>query len=164
MSTTPTTSGHTSRAKDPAIIRESQKVIGLIGIIFGLIALVLVVWNIVSWVSEKKQEAKKAAARAATNSAPPATVATVEALVLMYEGYTPCSTKIDYRARICWGERRPLQIKFPGIDKPIEFPGEGAFKAPSNVTSEAETEFVSADTNNLHFKVQVYKKIRIQGP
>ena len=164
MSTTPppSTSGHTSRAKDPAIVHESQKVIGVIQTTAWLIALALVVWGIISWVSSARAKAKAVELERARTDPPAATsTEVVEALVLRYQGITPCSTMINYRAKVRWGERRPMRIKFSGVDTPVDFPGEGAFKAPAGVTFGTNF-FTSLDPTNLHFKVQVYEKITVR--
>ena len=98
-----------------------------------------------------------------TQQVAPAPIEMVEALVPEDECLTPCSVTITYRARIRWGERRPLRIKFPGVDQPVEFPGEGAFKAPTEADV-GEYEFVSADPENLHFRVEVFRKVLVPKP
>ena len=95
-----------------------------------------------------------------STNTPPATVATakpVETLVLMYEGITPCSIDIQYRAKIRT-DGDPLLIKFTGVAEWFPHPGKGAVDGPKGVQA-GETKFVSADTNRPNVKVWVYKKI-----
>jgi hypothetical protein len=81
----------------------------------------------------------------------------VEALVLMKECLTPCSALLDYRFKIRT-DGHPLRIKFPGVDEWFEHPAEGDARAPSGITDEGETLFVSPDVDHPHVQVQVYKK------
>ena len=92
-----------------------------------------------------------------TSTSAPTPVETVEALVFADECYTPCSMKINYRAKIR-GEGNPLRITFPGVNQPVDYPGEGDFKAPTQMRSGA-TEFVSLNEARPHVRVQLYKKL-----
>lgn len=76
--TTPTpSSGHTSRAKDPAIVREAQKPIEFISGILGTAAIGLVVLFLIFWGrgcanerKDKKAEARSTATYATTYTTP----------------------------------------------------------------------------------------------
>ena len=161
MKTPDHTPGHTSRAKDPAIVEESQSIIKTISKVFWVIALVFVVWGIVSWVSSAREKAKaaeyvKARPPAPTLQAP----AVVEALVLEHECTTPCSANIAWPFKIR-GEGHPLRIKFQGVADWVSYAGEGDFQAPSQMRS-GETQFVSLDPKRPHVRVQVYRKITVR--
>jgi hypothetical protein len=74
---TPSSSGHTSRAKDPAIVREAQKPIEFISGILGTAAIGLVVLFLIFWGrgcandrKAKKAEARQAATIVATTYTP----------------------------------------------------------------------------------------------
>ncbi|MCX6752488.1 MAG: hypothetical protein NTZ87_03245 [Candidatus Nomurabacteria bacterium] len=95
-----------------------------------------------------------------TGSTSASSATTAEALELMYEGKTPCSTIIDYRFKIIWGDH-PLRIIYPG-DQIVDREGQGEdFHAPSSMRS-GETKFVSLDPLLPRFRVQVYKVVTIQ--
>lgn len=83
-----------------------------------------------------------------------------EALLLEQECWTPCSAYIAWKFKIRT-DGQPIKIKFQGVADPVEYPGEGDFKAPANMLS-GETEFVSLDKERPHIRVQVYKKIIVR--
>ncbi len=151
MSATPsTTSGHTSRAQDPSIVQESQKSIRLIGTIFGFVALVLVIWNIYSWVS--------------TTTPPPLQSATTQqqytkAIILRFDGFTPCDPPIDFGFELDT-QGDPISLKFPGIEKPVEYSGKGTINAPEQRTS-GSVHIASLDPAK-QARVRIWEVITIQ--
>ncbi|OGI73695.1 hypothetical protein A3D42_00540 [Candidatus Nomurabacteria bacterium RIFCSPHIGHO2_02_FULL_41_18] len=100
------------------------------------------------------------AARA--EQAAPRSVPMIEALLLERECWTPCDANIAWPFKIRT-EGRPLRIKFQGVAGWTDYPGEGDFRAPSNMQS-GETQFVSPDEENLHVRVQVYRKVMVPAP
>lgn len=92
-----------------------------------------------------------------TKSSPlPSTATSTTLLVLRYEGVTPCSTRIDYRAQI-WGDGPDFLVQFPGIENPILF-GRGKFTAPDGVKV-GETFFKAADPTQP-VTIRVYERKR----
>jgi hypothetical protein len=88
MKTPDHTPGHVSRAKDPAIVAESQSILKTIGKAFLILALVITLWGVHSWISsakiraEEDQKAKAVATKAAAeealkNPTPPAIQRTI---------------------------------------------------------------------------------------
>ncbi len=139
-------------------IPPKLKMLGL-GVGFVFVFLVVVVGIVYLAKPSKEKEQDKAEETNLTNSVSPATM-TTEALVLTYEGYTPCSVNIDYRAKIQrYG--RPLTVKYPGIVQPITYSGESDTNAPPGVWS-GEFFFTSPDHDHPHILVRVYKKIQVQ--
>lgn len=152
------TSGHFSRAKDPAIVQEAQKPIEWISRALNSIAIILVLLGLVFWLrgcQSKILETPAAAERPNLNQDG------TNALILMSECYTPCSADIQWKARIhTMGE--PIEIKFPGIQEWFDHPAEGDAQAPRGVET-GETFFRSANPSKEHIRVQVYKRITVQG-
>ncbi|MFZ3011721.1 MAG: hypothetical protein WA060_01845 [Minisyncoccia bacterium] len=109
-----------------------------------------------SWWSEKEEEETKP-----PDNKPTSTYyhQPTEALVLMHECYTPCSTQIAWSFKIRT-EGRPLRITFSGVRDSVSYPGEGDFRAPSQMRS-GETFFDSPDKKNPHVRVQVYRKVNL---
>ena len=90
-----------------------------------------------------------------TNSLP----ATVEALVLTYEGITPCSSFVGWSYKVRT-DGHPLRIKYKGCEW-VERPSEGNFEAPKTFEP-GDALFASPDLLHPNVRVQVYKKIQIQ--
>lgn len=153
---------HVSRAKDPAIVEESQKPISwqcrvprLIAVALCVIFVVVLVRDHIKKAEAKAEAAKVVAAQKATNTP---TASSVEALVLAFEGVTPCSTQIAYRAQI-WGDGPDFWVQFPGVKDPVLY-GRGKFTAPSGVET-GETFFKAVDPAKP-VVIQVYKKVTVQ--
>ncbi len=127
-----------------------------IGIIIVAAILLISVITIISAKGAKEKKTAKEKATVEYAVAHPSTAPTtpVEALVLMYEGITPCSTKIDYRAQI-WGDGPDFWVQFPGFKNPILYT-RGKFMAPDEVEI-GETFFKAADPARP-VVVRVYKK------
>lgn len=122
--------------------------------IFLTIALVLTVVNC----RHKYTVAKQAAKEFARTNRPPAAPETVEALVLVQECYTPCSSFVgwDYKIRT---DGHPLLIT--GEWGKWELPSEGDVKAPKTFKA-GEASLESPDTLHPNIRVQMYKKVKIQ--
>lgn len=84
---------------------------------------------------------------------------TIEANVLVKEGYTPLTVYIDYKFEIRT-EGKPINIKFQGVSKPEPYAGEGDFITPSNATS-GSTVITSGNKKNPKVWVKVYKVIKV---
>lgn len=137
-----------------------------------LIFLTLATVGIVAWGSHwvmtpspekvaKKVDELKTKEYAKTQQPAPATTSQlVEALVLENECITPCSGNIPVGKFKVRTDGHPIRIKYKGVDNWfVEPPGEDS-SAPKGVEA-GEAQFVSSDKNNLHIKVQVYKKITV---
>lgn len=153
------TSGHSSRAKDPSIVREAQKPIEFISRIFYTIALAIVVLALVLGVRgcrAGKKAAQQEAAKIARTHVPAPATPIAETLVLERECNTPCLATIAWPFKVIWGDS-PLQIKYPGGQTVDRHGKDGDFQAPS--FRSGEVKFTSLDPNNLHFRVQIYRVI-----
>jgi len=157
---------HASGAKDPAVTGTSQKIWGFFSVVFTIITVIFIIWGVRGCALDRKQnaEAKKAAEDLVAQKAASAQVVTpstemVEALVPVYEGYTPCTNFVgwDYKIRT---DGHPLRIKYQECDW-IDRPSEGDFKVPETFRP-GETIFVSTNLEHLNIRVQIYKKVKIQ--
>lgn len=83
-----------------------------------------------------------------------------EALVFAGECITPCKLDIQFKFKIR-GEGNPLRITFPGVDQPVDYPGEGEFKAPEGM-EKGDTYFTSLNEKRPNVRVQLYKKITVR--
>ena len=138
---------------------EGGGVKGLVGGAILVIALVLAI--VFVYATREKDPPSNTYSRSGGSYAPPAAKAVpVDALVLQAECWTPCSTNIDYKFKIR-GEGNPLRVTFPGVGA-VDYPGEGDFKAPSQMRS-GETHFVSLNAERPNVRVQIYKKITVDG-
>lgn len=104
------------------------------------------------------QPTPKAQKTTATSSVAPATQVAEERLVLVYEGITPCSTWIGYRAQI-WGSGPDFLVRFPGVTNPVLY-SRGHYTAPDGVTF-GETVFTAADPAKP-VNIQVLRKITVR--
>jgi hypothetical protein len=122
----------------------------------GIVFLAIFLTIVLAYVARAIDAPRRDAESTARNNPPPARAPTVEALVLMRECWTPCSAYIDYKAKIR-GEGNPLRITFPGVRSPVDYPGEGDFKAPSGAVS-GEVTFSSLNDLRPNVRVQIYKR------
>jgi hypothetical protein len=132
----------------------AQKIFGVVVVICLLLAIIVGVSS-----CHKKAEAKKAKAAQQVANAP--ATATVEALVLVQECYTPCSSFVGWSYKIRT-DGHPLRIKYQGSDW-IDYPAEGNTNTPATFTP-GETFFESSDPLHPNVRVQVYQKIKINRP
>lgn len=108
----------------------------------------------------KSQTAKIAAENyAATHTPAPQQTpqASTEALVLMYEGWTPCTTFVGWSCKVRT-DGDPIRVSTKNYT--WEIAGKGETPPPKEFTPD-EAKMVSSDKNNPHVKVWVYKKITI---
>ena len=126
-----------------------------------VVVLLLVVASVKScndWRAEKKVErAEKKAADAAAHPPAPSATRPIEALVLEHECLTPCSTNINYKFKVIWGDS-PLRIVYPGGITVDRHGKDEDFQAPS--FNSGEVKFASLDPLRPNFRVQVYKVTR----
>ena len=100
---------------------------------------------------------------ATTSSSPPNSSSVgreTEALIFAGECITPCKLDIQFKFKIR-GEGNPLRITFPGVDQPVDYPGEGDFKAPEGM-EKGDTYFTSLNEKRPNVRVQLYKKITVR--
>jgi len=143
-----TTSGHTSRAKDPNIVREAQKPIEFIGRVFYTIALAIVVLALVLGVrgcrAQKTEAAEAAAKNARTHQYAPATP--------IAECSTPCTVPVQWAEPIKTGGR-PVLVKFHGKTEWIRISGREADRLTLDQFSPGEADFASPDGTPVHVKI-----------
>lgn len=160
---------HVSRAKDPAIVAESQKPIQWISNILRWVGMAILLILAIAWLKSCGEDNKpqtttqapaEAAARAATSvaSLPP-----VEALVLAGECLMPCTLNIAWKFKVRVDDRIPFRIIYKGAG-PVDYPaGDKDFKAPAQMRS-GETGFESLDSSHPNARVRVYRKILVSNP
>lgn len=97
--------GHVSRAKDPEIVRESQKIIRLISRTFWVVAIILALWGIFSWASSKMEKAKteKAAALERARTNPPS----ARVIIPVVRPRVPRTLEIPQEGLRIWLEESP---------------------------------------------------------
>lgn len=126
----------------------------------GLILLILIVVVVRNRYFTPEEEEKVSSSKKTTTYTPAAATATVEALVLEHECYTPCNANIAWRFKIRT-EGNPIRIKFTGVRDWVEYPGEGDFKAPASMDS-GDTRFESSNPKRPNVRVWVYRKRMVQ--
>jgi hypothetical protein len=157
-----TTSQHTSRAKDPAIVAESQNIIHFIEKILWWAVFIVVLFGVIFGVrgciseSNKKAEAEQIVAVEYAKNHPPTPATT--ALVLRFDGFTPCDPEINFRFELDT-QGDPISLKFPGVSKPLEYSGKGTLNAPENRTS-GSVRITSLDSRK-QARVRVYEVITV---
>ena len=81
----------------------------------------------------------------------------VEALVPVFEGYTPCSSFVGWEY-VVRSDGYPLRIKYQRSDW-IEISGKGEENEAPKTFQPGEAQFVSPDPLNLKVPVHIYKKV-----
>lgn len=152
-------------AKEPATPNNAPSSLPLMVLILAII--LGVTWGISSLKSSsnakyiKQQNEKQAAENyAATHAPAPQQTSQVptEALVLMYEGWTPCTTFVGWSCKVRT-DGDAIRIKYKGCDW-FNQPAKGDVPAPKGFQP-GEAQIVSSDKNNPHVKVWVYKIITV---
>ncbi len=136
---------------------ESHSKIGFWGIVARVLAtlfVLVVVFNMINcgltWNSWKEEGAK------ANTSQEEKT----EALVLRFDGYTPCNPSIDYKFELdTQGE--PISLEFPGITEPLKYSGKGEIKAPKNRDFGPVKIRSDSDDPNKKVRVRIWEVVQI---
>lgn len=146
---------------------EAQPAPGWPWVILTVLFFVMIFTDMLRSCSQAREQAKLEAAAKATAEAKARlesgrpSVGQTEALVLRFEGLTPCSTRIAWPFRI-QRDGKDIQVKWPGVREPVTYSGEGDTVAPPEMRS-GDTKFVSPDPSNPHVRVRVYERIRVRA-
>lgn len=103
---------------------------------------------------KKGAEAETKKAQVSAIQPTPTRETATEALVLMYECYTPCSYKIQWKFKL-QTDGHPLKVKFHGMSNWYTLPAEGNVKIPFTMNV-GEAYFESVD--NKPVRVEVYRR------
>ncbi len=136
---------------------ESHSKIGFWGIVARVLAtlfVLVIVINMINcgliWNSWKEEGAK---ANTSQNKK-------TEALVLRFDGYTPCNPSIDYKFELdTQGE--PISLEFPGITEPLKYSGKGEIKAPKNRDFGPVKIRSDSDDPNKKVRVRIWEVVQI---
>ena len=172
---------HISRAKDPAIVAESQNIRWTIGKAFWILVIVLALWGIRSCISSSKANAEAKADPAncedkagkwVTTPAgsyrragdgkcvtgtppPPPQSAPPPPPAVESEGDTPCTLPVGWDRQIKSGDK-PVLVRFHGKTEWIRLSGRGNDKFTLDQFSPGNADFASPEEDEEPVHVQIF--------
>lgn len=81
-----------------------------------------------------------------------------QATILRFDGFTPCEPSIDYKFELDT-QGDPISLKFPGIEKPLEYSGKGVLQAPEH-RDFGEVHITSKDSRK-QVRVRIWEVVNI---
>lgn len=128
----------------------------------GIVVLVVVCWvgyKGYKWWTKPPAPSRPATTQEASRTTTQEQEVATKALVLRFDGFTPCDPRFDYTFELDT-QGDSISLKFPNVREPVQYSGKGTIEVPKHRTS-GPVHIISTDSNK-QARVRIWEVVYIR--